>query len=213
MSNINEIIEATIKGDHKRVPELTATALAGGLGPEVIIQEGFIAAMEIVGQRFSAGELYLPEMMLASRAMKAGLEPIKPLLAGKKVASLATVVLGTVAGDMHDIGKNLVAMMLEGAGATIVDLGVDVSADRFVEAVTVHRPHVIGLSALLTTTMPEMLTVIEALAEAGLRDTVQVIVGGAPISQKYADKIGADGYAPEAGSAITCIKTLLGSSA
>jgi 5-methyltetrahydrofolate--homocysteine methyltransferase len=210
LSEINEIIDATIKGNRESIVELIEKAMGNGFAPGDIIQDGFIAAMEIVGQRFSAGELFVPEMLRAARAMKTGLEILKPKMVGREVTSLAKVVLGTVSGDMHDIGKNLVGIMLEGAGIEVVDVGVDVSPDRFVEAVKTHRPNFLGLSALLTTTLSEMSAVINALSEDGLRGDVKVIIGGAPVTQEFADKIGADGYAEDAATAVNRIKELIG---
>jgi 5-methyltetrahydrofolate--homocysteine methyltransferase len=174
----------------------------------VILNEGLIPAMGEVGCRFEAGEYYLPEMLVSAQAMKASLNLLRPLLVERKVEPMGRVVVGTVQGDLHDIGKNLVSMMLEGAGFEVVDLGVDVPPGKFVEAA--RGAQVIGLSALLTTTMPTMGRVIPALKEAGVRDQVKVIVGGAPVTQAFADQIGADGYGPDASSAVRKVKELLG---
>lgn len=168
-----------------------------------------IAAMSVVGEKFKNGEIYVPEMLIAARAMQAGLKVIKPLLVSREVRSLAKVVIGTVKGDLHDIGKNLVGMMLEGVGMEVIDLGVDVPPDRFVEAIKIYKPQFVGMSALLTTTMENMKTTIAAIEAAGLRSSVKILVGGAPVSQSYADEIGADGYAPDAGSAVDKVKELL----
>jgi len=210
MNNITQIKEATIAGNMPQVIELTNLALKAGVGPEDVIQQGLIPAMEVVGDKFATGEIYVPEMLLAARAMKAALDKVKPLLVGKEIKSLGKAVIGTVKGDMHDIGKNLVAMMLEGSGFEVVDLGVDVLPDDFIDAVKKHNPDLIGLSALLTTTMNSMELTIAKLVEAGLRNGVKVLVGGAPVSQLFADEIGADGYAANAGEAVKLAKKLLG---
>ncbi len=166
--------------------------------------------MAEVGRLFEEGEMFVPEMLIAARAMQAGMAILKPHLAEGEITSAGTVILGTVAGDLHDIGKNLVGMMMEGAGFEIVDLGTDVSADAFVEAVREHKADIIGMSALLTTTMPSMTATVEALTEAGVRDQIKVLVGGAPVTQAFADEIGADGFAPDASSATRVAKGLLG---
>jgi 5-methyltetrahydrofolate--homocysteine methyltransferase len=206
MSILDQIKEVVIAGNHIRTTELSKQAVEEGIGPGSIIQDGFIAAMTVVGDKFKRNEIYVPEMLIAARAMKAGLEVVKPLLVGGEVKALAKVVLGTVKGDLHDIGKNLVGMLLEGAGAEVIDLGVDVPAEKFVESVNAHQPQFVGMSALLTTTMPTMRETIEALEQAGIRGHVKVLVGGAPVSQKYADEIGADGYAANASEAVDRIK-------
>jgi 5-methyltetrahydrofolate--homocysteine methyltransferase len=166
--------------------------------------------MNEVGRRFKNNEFYVPEVLIAARAMHAAMDVLKPLLAASDVQPVGTVVIGTVKGDLHDIGKNLVAMMLEGGGFNVIDLGVDVSPEKFLQAVREHKPNIVGLSALLTTTMPAMKTTIEALKEAGVRDQVKVIIGGAPVTQRFADEIGADGYAPDAASAVDVARQLLG---
>jgi 5-methyltetrahydrofolate--homocysteine methyltransferase len=185
-------------------------ALDAQLDPGVVLNGGMISAMQEVGRLFEEGEYYVPEMLISARAMQTGLALLKPHLVQANVQSSGTVVVGTVKGDLHDIGKNLVAMMLEGAAFEIVDLGTDVSPEKFVEAVKVHQPAVVGLSALLTTTMPNMKTTIEALKTAGLRDQVKVIIGGAPVTAAYARDIGADGFAPDASRAVTLTKSLVG---
>lgn len=210
MNHITKIKEATIAGNMPQVIELADLALKAGVGPEDLIQQGFIPAMEVVGDKFATGEIYVPEMLLAARAMKAALDKVKPLLVGKEIKTLGKAVIGTVQGDMHDIGKNLVAMMFEGSGFEVIDLGVDVLPDEFIDAVKNHSPDLIGLSALLTTTMNSMEMTIVKLVEAGLRDGVKVLVGGAPVSQLFADEIGADGYAANAGEAVKLAKKLLG---
>lgn len=204
---VSEIGEATQSGDQERVAELTRRALEAGLTVERIIQEGFIATMAVVGDDFAAGRIYIPEMLIAARAMQAGMNVLKPLMVGANVARLARVVVGTVQGDLHDIGKNLVGMMLEGGGAEVIDLGVDVPPEKFVSAVTEHQAQIVALSALLTTTMPGMSKTIQALEEAGLRDSVKVLVGGAPVTEAFARQIGADGYGADAAAAVKLVKT------
>jgi 5-methyltetrahydrofolate--homocysteine methyltransferase len=183
-------------------------ALANGGTPETILKEGLIAAMDEVGQRFEQGDFFVPEMLVSARAMQAGLQVLKPHLVQGEVRSAGKVALGTVQGDIHDIGKNLVCMMLEGAGFEVLDLGVDVSPDQFVQAAQ-DGAQVIGMSALLTTTMGNMVTTIEALKAAGLRDKVKVIIGGAPVTEEYADRIGADASAKDASSATRLARSLI----
>jgi len=207
--NFIEIKEATMIGEQNKVEELTREAIKQGADAEQIIQDSFIAAMGIVGEKFGAGEIYIPEMLRAARAMKCGMEILKPLLVGNKAHTLAKVVIGTVKGDMHDIGKNLVSMMLEGSGFEIIDLGIDVPVTKFVEAVQQYDPQFIAMSALLTTTMSQMKMVIDELQETGLRQSVKVFVGGAPITQGFADEIRADGYALNAGQAAELMKRML----
>ena len=209
MDYIDQIKQATIAGNMPQVVELTDLALEAGADPEEIIQQGFILAMEVVGDKFAAGEIYVPEMLLAARAMKAALAKVQPLLVGKEIKAVGKAVIGTVQGDMHDIGKNLVAMMLEGSGFEVIDLGVDALPDEFIDAVRDHHPDFICLSALLTTTMNSMEETIRKLVAAGLRDGVKVLVGGAPVSRQFADEIGADGYAANAGEAVKLAKKLL----
>ena len=209
MANLENIKEATMAGNQQKVEKLTRDLIAEGVEPERIIQDGFIPAMGIVGDKFGAGEIYIPEMLIAARAMKTGMEVLKPLMVGKEVNTLAKVVVGTVKGDMHDIGKNLVAIMLEGGGFEVVDLGINVPVEKFIDAVQQHQPQFIALSALLTTTMKQMEMVIAALEEAGLRQGVSVFVGGAPVSQGFADGIGADGYGANAGQAVESMKSML----
>jgi len=205
---LEELKRAVIEGDQKAAIDLTRLELDGGTAPERILQEGLVAAMSEVGHLFECGEFFVPEMLIAARAMQSALGLLKPHLVASGVHALGKVVIGTVKGDLHDIGKNLVAMMLEGAGFEIVDLGTDVSPDKFVQAVD-GQTDLVAMSALLTTTMPAMKTTIEALTQAGVRSRVKVIIGGAPVTQAYADQIGADGYAPDAGSAARLAKSLL----
>ena len=196
-----EIYNDVISGNAEAVTALTSQAIAEGLSADELLNQALIPAMTEVGGRFERHEFYVPEMLIAARAMKHGVEVLRPLLVEAGTKPVGTVVMGTVAGDLHDIGKNLVVMMLEGTGFQVVDLGVDVSADAFVQAVREHSPQILGMSALLTTTMLAMRATIEALNESELRDQVLVMVGGAPLTQSFADEIGADLYAPDASSA------------
>jgi len=209
MVNFVEIKEATMNGEQHTVAELTREAIKQGAEAEQIIQESFIAAMSIVGEKFGAGEIYIPEMLRAARAMKFGMEVLSPLIVGNKDHTLAKVVIGTVKGDMHDIGKNLVGMMLEGSGFEVVDLGIDVPAVKFVDAVKQYQPQFLAMSALLTTTMEQMKMVIAELEEAGLRQQVKVFVGGAPVNRSFADEIGADGHGINAGQAAELMKKMI----
>jgi len=207
---LRQIYEYTVSGNAPKVKELTQQALAEGVAPGEIISKYLIPAMAEVGDRFERNEFYVPELLIAARAMQGALAILKPLLTDTDLKPAAKVVIGTVKGDLHDIGKNLVSMMLQGAGFEIVDLGVDVPPDKFVDAVKQSKADVVALSALLTTTMPSMKTTIDALQAAGLRERVKVIIGGAPVTQRYADEIGADGYAPDANSAVRRTRQLLG---
>ncbi|HEY9187352.1 MAG TPA: corrinoid protein [Bacteroidota bacterium] len=209
MVNLQEIADNLIKGQAKKVVELTTNALNEGIKPEAILNEGLIAGMNVVGQKFKACEFYVPEVLVAARAMKGAMEVLKPKLLESGVQPIAKIAIGTVKGDLHDIGKNLVSMMLQGAGFEIIDLGVDVTPEKFIETVKNQEVKLVGMSALLTTTMPSMKSTIEAMKEAGVRDKVKVIIGGAPVSQAYADEIGADGYSPDAASAVEKAKELL----
>ncbi len=211
MSDIlKQIAEKLYDGDDDAVAELTQRALDEGLTPAEVLNGGLLAGMDRVGVDFRDGELFVPEVLIAARAMHAGMAILRPLLTESDVPSAGKVVIGTVEGDLHDIGKNLVGMMLEGGGFEIVDLGTDVPPDRFIEAIKMEHPNLVGMSALLTTTMPSMKRTIDALMEAGLRDTVRVMVGGAPVTQTFADEIGADGYAPDAASAVELARSLAG---
>ncbi len=208
MTILSDIQEATIAGDRDKTVSLIAKAVEAGIQPDDIIQNALIAGMSVMGQKFKTGEIYVPEMLITARAMKSGLAALRPLLVNAEMKSLATVVLGTVKGDLHDIGKNLVGMMLEGAGCKVIDVGVDVSAERFIEAVKIHQPGFVGISALLTTTMQTMGETIAAFDTAGIRKSIKVLVGGAPLTQRFADDIGADGYAGNAAEAVDLIKKL-----
>lgn len=206
---IENLRTAVINGDATQVEEgVRALLEAGEVSPENILQEGLISAMQEVGQLYEAGEFFVPEMLIAARAMQAGLSLLKPHLAESGVASSGKVAIGTVKGDLHDIGKNLVAMMLEGAGYEVVDLGADVNPEKFMEAVQ-HGAQMIGISALLTTTMNNMKDVIEAIEDMGMRDKVKIVIGGAPVTDDFAKQIGADGFAPDASSAVRLVKQLL----
>ena len=209
MTILEDIRNNVIEGQAKAVATLVEQALAEKTAADVILNQALIPAMSEVGNRFEQGEYFVPEMLIAARAMQAGLKLLKPLLAQTGAEPLGRVAIGTVKGDLHDIGKSLVAMMLEGAGFEIMDMGVDVAPEKFVEAVR-GGANVVALSALLTTTMPNMKVTIEALKQAGLRDQVTVMVGGAPVTQAYADDIGADGYASDASSAVRKTKALIG---
>ena len=208
--SIESIYQAVLEGDADEAATQVQAGLDAGIAPSDILNKGCIAAMGEVGRLFEEGEMFVPEMLIAARAMQAGMAILKPHLAEGEITSAGKVILGTVAGDLHDIGKNLVGMMMEGAGFEIVDLGTDVTADAFVNAVREHKADIVGMSALLTTTMPSMTATVEALTEAGLRDEIKVLVGGAPVTQAFADEIGADGFAPDASSATRVAKGLLG---
>lgn len=208
MDHLDDIYEAVLDGDMETTTEGVKAALAAGLDASEILQDAMIAAMDEVGRLFEEGEYFVPEMLVAARAMKAGLALLRPYLVNSGVEPAGKVVLGTVAGDMHDIGKNLVGMMLEGAGFEIIDLGIDVAPEVFVEAIQ-KGTDVLGMSALLTTTMPSMEKTIQAIEAAGLRDQVKIVVGGAPVTAVYAQQIGADGYAEDASQAVTLVKSLL----
>jgi 5-methyltetrahydrofolate--homocysteine methyltransferase len=210
MGHVDTIYDGILKGNMKAVQDATNAGLSEGLLAGRLLNEAMIPAMAEVGRLFEANEYYVPEMLIAARAMKAGLAILRPQLVEEEVKPLGKVALGTVKGDLHDIGKNLVGIMIEGAGFEIVDLGVDVSPEAFVDAVRDQDVDLVGLSALLTTTMPSMKTTIEAFEEAGLRDQVKIIVGGAPVTQRYADEIGADGYGRDAAAAANLAKQLLG---
>jgi 5-methyltetrahydrofolate--homocysteine methyltransferase len=197
---MEELREAVVAGKVKETTEQVQKLLQEGQDPNAMMQEAMIPAMDVVGDLFQKGEVYLPEMLMAAKAMKAGLEILKPRMVQGAAASTGTVVIGTVRGDMHDIGKNLLSIALEGAGFKVLDLGIDVAPEAFVESVKEHQPQVLGLSALLTTTMVAMREVIEAIQEAGLRETVKVMIGGAPVTKEFADEIGADFFGPDSTS-------------
>jgi 5-methyltetrahydrofolate--homocysteine methyltransferase len=211
MSNLQQMHKDLYEGNADAVKAGVQKALAEGMSAQDILNTGLLAGMDRVGSDFKAGDLYIPEVLMCANAMHAGLGVLRPLLAesrGGGQSLLGKIVIGTVHGDMHDIGKNLVSMMLEGAGFEVIDLGIDVAPDKFIEAVRAQQPKIVGMAAMLTTTMPVMKTVIEALKEAGLRDKVKVIVGGAPVTSAFAKQIGADAYAPDAATAIDVARGL-----
>ncbi len=200
MADLQAIADALIKGDRNTVVELTRKALDEGVGPGEVLNQGLIAGMSVVGERFKKNEVYVPEVLIAARAMHGGLDVLEPKLKESGVKPVGVVVLGTVKGDLHDIGKNLVGMMLQGGGLKVVDVGTDAGAETFVNAVKENGAQIVAMSALLTTTMPQMPEVIKAVKHARLK--VKTMIGGAPVTQAYADEIGADGYAPDAASAV-----------
>jgi len=208
MVNLQELANNVISGKAKETKALVAQALEEGLPVADILNKGLIAGMNVVGVKFKANEFYVPEVLIAARAMKWGMEVLEPRLKEAGVEPIASIAIGTVKGDLHDIGKNLVGMMLQGAGFKVVDLGIDVAPEKFIDAVKTQGCKLVGLSALLTTTMPQMKNVIAAIKEAGVE--VKVMIGGAPVTQNYADEIGASGYAPDAASAVDVAKELIG---
>ena len=208
MADLQKIADGVIKGQAEEVAKLVQQALDEGITPKEILNNGLIGGMNIIGKRFKNNEVYVPEVLIAARAMHRGMDVLKPILEKSGVEPIARIAVGTVKGDLHDIGKNLVIMMLHGAGFDTTDLGIDLPPEKFVEAAK-QGNQIIGLSALLTTTMPAMKKVIDIFLEFGIRDKVKIMVGGAPVTQEYADKIGADGYAPDAASAVDKAKELL----
>lgn len=209
MELLQEIANYIINGKAPETEKLVQQALDAKVPVKEVLNQGLIAGMDVVGQKFKNNEFYVPEVLIAARAMKAGMKLLKPRFAESGVEPVARLALGTVKGDLHDIGKNLVSMMLEGAGFEIIDLGVDVSPDKFIAAIKEKNVQVIGMSALLTTTMLNMKSTINQLKNDGLRDSVKIIIGGAPVTQNYADEIGADGYAADAATAVTVVKQLI----
>ena len=209
MSDYANLIQAILEGNHVKCVELTNEALDEGASPQDIVSSGLQTGMLIVGDKFSAGDFFIPDMLLAARAVTRAMEVIRPYLSDSGMPTLGRVIIGTVSGDLHDIGKNIVAMFLRGAGFEVFDLGTNVPSDRFVTAVKEHDPDIVGMSALLTTTMPNMQYAIAALDSAALLSQVKVIVGGAPVTQRFADQIGADGYGPDGGAAISLCRRLL----
>jgi 5-methyltetrahydrofolate--homocysteine methyltransferase len=207
MADLKALAEAVIQGDQNTAVEITKAALDEGTAAKTVLDEGLIAGMDIVGARFKKNEVYIPEVLIAARAMKMAMEILEPELVKAGVEPVGKLLIGTVQGDLHDIGKNLVAMMLKGAGFEVIDLGVDVGPDKFVEQVKTSKAQLVGMSALLTTTMPGMEKTIKALKDAGV--PVKVMIGGAPVTQDFANKVGADGYAPDAASAVDIAKTLV----
>lgn len=207
MADLQALADSIIKGDQNTAVEITKQALDEGTGPGEVLNDGLVAGMNVIGKRFKANEVYIPEVLIAARAMKMAMEVLEPKLAEAGVEPVGKAVVGTVAGDLHDIGKNLVIMMLKGAGFDVVDLGVDCSDDKFVTAMADSGAKILGLSALLTTTMPAMESAVKAVKAAN--GDSKVMVGGAPVTQAYADKIGADGYAADAASAVDVAKSLI----
>jgi len=210
MFSYSTLIQAVVTGNHTKSVELVSEALREGVRPQDIVSSGLQAGMRIVGDKFSAGDFFVPEMLLAARAVTRATEVLQPLLSAVDMPTLGRVVIGTVFGDIHDIGKNLVTMFLRGAGFEVFDLGGNIPADNFVRAVKEHNPDILGMSALLTSTMSSMSNIIKALEIAGLRSRVKVIVGGAPVTQHFAEHIGADGYGANGGSAIKLCRHLVG---
>ena len=214
MSREDEILDGlydnTLNGIAPPVVELTKEGLELGMDPMVLLFDALIPALQEVGRLFEIGEYFVPEMLIAAKAMTGAMQILQPLIAASGAEPLGTVLMGTVKGDIHDIGKNLCNVMLEGAGFTVIDLGVNVDPEVFVNAIREHKPDAVGMSAFLTTTMPMFKTNIEAIKQAGLRDQVKILVGGAPVNQEYSDIVGADGFAPDANSCVRLTKTLLG---
>ncbi len=206
MQVIQQLAEALQKGDADKVSRLTRRAIEEPVDPKVILDHGLLAGMDVVGEKFKVHEIFLPEVLMAAKAMHAGMDLLKPLLIKEGIPTLGTIVIGTVQGDMHDIGKNLVGIMLKGAGFEVIDLGKDVAPDRFVEAAQEESAQVIGMSALLTTTMPVMRQVIDLAKERGIYGRVKFIIGGAALSAEYARQIGADAYCFDAANAVDCVK-------
>jgi 5-methyltetrahydrofolate--homocysteine methyltransferase len=207
MADLKALAEAVIKGDQSTAVQITKDALEEGTSSESVLNDGLIAGMDVVGARFKKNEIYIPEVLIAARAMKMAMEILEPELVKAGVKPIGKCIIGTVQGDLHDIGKNLVAMMLKGAGFEVIDLGVDVAPDKFVDQIKTRGVHVVGMSALLTTTMPGMEKSIKAIKDAGI--PAKIMIGGAPVTQGYADRIGADGYAADAASAVDLAKSLV----
>ena len=209
MADMNALAEAIINGKAPAAVEIVKEALAEGVNPGIVLNDGLVAGMNVVGTKFKANEFYVPEVLIAARAMQKSMDILKPELAKGGIESKGKFAIGTVKGDLHDIGKNLVAMMMEGSGFEVIDLGVDVKPEKYVEAAK-NGAQIIAMSALLTTTMPSMKETIDALVEAGVRENVKIMIGGAPVTQNYSDEIGADGYSADAASAVDTAKALMG---
>lgn len=210
MADLNTVIDALIGGDSGKLNDLVKQALDDGIAPKDVLTNGFTKGMDIIGEKMQTGEMFIPEVLRSANAMKAGVDILKPLLSAEDINAAGKVVIGTVKGDLHDIGKNLVKLMLESAGFNVIDLGVDVEPQVFVDAIRDNNADILALSALLTTTMNVMKETVDAVAEAGQRENVKIIIGGAPVTQKFADEIGADGYAPDGGSACIRLKEMMG---
>jgi 5-methyltetrahydrofolate--homocysteine methyltransferase len=209
MTDLKALYHAVVSGDAKTAKSVTEQALAEGIPPLTLVQDHMMPAMAEVGRRFEANEYFVPELLISARAMKAALELIRPLMVAGGIEPVGRVVLGTVKGDLHDIGKNLVASMLEGGGFEVIDLGVNVEPEKFIATVREKKAHILAMSALLTTTMPAMKTTIDALKQTGVRDQVKVIIGGAPVTQKFAEEIGADGCSESAAGAVALVKKVI----
>lgn len=209
MNDLETLYQSVIEGSANGVKEQVEVCLKKGISPESVLNDGMVSAMAEVGRLFEEGEYFVPEMLVSARAMKTGLAILRPYLAQANVKSAGRVLIGTVQGDLHDIGKNLVAIMFEGAGFEVIDMGTDIPAGDFVKAVQEKKADILAMSALLTTTMPRMQETIEALKDSGVRESVKVMIGGAPVTQKYADDIGADGFSSDAGRAVTVAKELI----
>ena len=199
---LQDISEKLQKGKMKEVAELVKQAVADGIQPLTILNEGLMPGMDIIGERFKKNDIFIPEVLIAARAMAAGTDVLRPLLVGDQMEEKGTVVIGTIKDDLHDIGKNLVVLMMESRGYTVVDMGVDVKEEQFVAGIKEHKPDIVGMSSLLTTTMMKIDDTVKLINESGLRDQVKIIIGGAPISQEFADDIGADGYSEDASTAV-----------
>jgi methanogenic corrinoid protein MtbC1 len=211
MSTLQEVYDLVVAGKAKKIEEATQAALDAGVDATVLLNDGMIAAMGEVGEKFQANEIFVPEMLVAAKTMKKGVEVLKPFLAGDSIGKNGKYIIGTVAGDLHDIGKNLVALMIESAGFEVIDLGVDVPAEKFVEAIKANPDcKVVGASALLTTTMDSLKNTVKVMIDAGVKSQVKIMVGGAPITQAFADEIGADAFTPDAGAAAVKAVELLG---
>jgi 5-methyltetrahydrofolate--homocysteine methyltransferase len=207
MANFDVLVQSVMDGNESQVKEQTKALIDGGVSPLEIINQGLIAGMNVVGARFKVGDMFVPEVLMSAKSMAAGIEMVKPLIAAEDMPNKGTIVLGTVKGDLHDIGKNLVGMMLESGGFKVHNIGIDIAPEKFVEAIKEYNPQIVAMSALLTTTMPHMKDTIELIKEEGLN--VKCIIGGAPITQDFADKIGADGYSPDAASCVELCTKLL----
>jgi len=209
LKNFENICQAVVEGNEDKVKQLTQAAIDAGDGPIDILNGGLLPGMDIVGSKMKSCEMFIPEVLMSAKSMQGGLDLLLPLMAEGEARSLGKVVIGTVEGDLHDIGKNLVCMMLKGAGFEVIDLGINVTASAFIEAIKTHNADILGMSALLTTTMPKMEETVRALEEAGIRDKVKVMAGGAPVTQAFIDKIKADRFASDAASAVDCAKELM----
>lgn len=208
MSDLQFITDTLISGDGDKLQKLVQEALDAGTPASEILKKGLIVGMDLVGEKMESGDMFIPEVLMAAQAMGTSVEILKPMLAEGEASSAGKVLIGTVKGDLHDIGKNLVIMMMESAGFEVIDLGVDVEPEKFVEAIKENQPNIVGLSALLTTTMPMMKKSVDCIEESGMRGTLKILVGGAPVNQAFADEIGADGYAPDAGAACKMAKAM-----